>query len=63
MTAKVKKSNVILVTGGVDLQDCKTSRIPYFLDNWPTGDGEVISLTLQLHFTRTEFLVLFPLKG
>lgn len=37
--------NSIPVTGSGDLYGCQSSRLPHFLDNQLTYDGEVVSLT------------------
>jgi hypothetical protein len=39
-----KKGKAIPVTGGGGPKGCEMSRLPYFLDNWFTDGGEVVSL-------------------
>jgi hypothetical protein len=46
-----KVSKAIPVTGRGGPQGCETSRLPYFLDNRITGDGEVVSLTRRPPYT------------
>jgi hypothetical protein len=56
------KSKANPVRGSGDPQDCKTSRLPHFLDNQLTDGGEVVSLTRRPPFTprkipNTHFLL------
>jgi hypothetical protein len=46
-----KKGKAITVTGRGGPYGCETSRLPHFLDNWLTYDGEVASLTRPPLFT------------
>jgi hypothetical protein len=47
-------SKAIPVTGRGGPQRCETSRLPYFLDNPLTDDGEAVSLTRRPPFTSKE---------
>jgi hypothetical protein len=42
------------VTGRGGPQGCETSRLPHFLDNRLTDDGNVVSLTCRPPFTPQE---------
>jgi hypothetical protein len=46
-----KKGKAIPVTGRGGAFGCETSRLPHFLDNRPTDDGEIGSLTRRPSFT------------
>jgi hypothetical protein len=48
------KAKAIPVTGREGPWGCETSRLPHFLDNRLTDDGEVISLTCRQPFTPQE---------
>jgi hypothetical protein len=48
-TSKVSKG--ILVTDRGGLYGSEIWRIPHCLDNWPIGDGSVVSLTRRPRFT------------
>jgi hypothetical protein len=41
----LKQGKAIPATGCGGPQGCETLRLPYFLYNWPTDGGEVVSLT------------------
>jgi hypothetical protein len=45
------KSKAISVTGRRGPKDCEKSRLPHFLDNRLTDDGEIVSLTRRPPFT------------
>jgi hypothetical protein len=45
------KVKAIPVTGREGLQGCGTLRLPHFLDNRPTDDGQDVSLTRRPPFT------------
>jgi hypothetical protein len=53
MKVKVKRK-AVPVTGRGGPQSCEASRIPHFLDNRLTDDGEVVSLTRRPPFTPQE---------
>jgi hypothetical protein len=48
------KSKAIAVTSRGGPWGCETSRLPYFLENWLTDGGEVVSLTCPPPFTTQE---------
>jgi hypothetical protein len=50
----IKKGRAIPVTGRGGPQSCKTSRLPYFLDNRLTDGDDVVSLTRRPPFTPQE---------
>jgi hypothetical protein len=49
-----KKSKAIPVAGHGGPQNCETSRLPHFLENWFIDGGEVVGLTWQLPFTPSK---------
>jgi hypothetical protein len=51
----ISKGKEITVTGCRSPQDCETTRLPYFLDNWLTDAGEVVSLMRWPPFTSQEY--------
>jgi hypothetical protein len=48
--------NYIPVTGRGGPYSCETSKLPHFLDNRITDDGEVVSLTRRAPFTPRKIL-------
>jgi hypothetical protein len=48
------KSKAIPVTGHVGPLGCETSRLPNFLDNRLTDDGQVASFALRQRFTSQQ---------
>jgi hypothetical protein len=46
-----KEGKAIPVAGRGGPYGCESSRIPHFLDNRLTGDGEVVSLNRRPNFT------------
>jgi hypothetical protein len=51
---KSKKGKALPVTGRGGPLDCEASKLPHFLDNRLTDDGEVVSLTCRPHFSPQE---------
>jgi hypothetical protein len=51
----VKRGKVVHVTGREGPWGCERSRLPHLLDNRPTDDGMVVSLTRRPPFTPQEF--------
>jgi hypothetical protein len=49
-----KKGKAIPVTVRGGPLGCETAKLPHFLDNRLTDDGEVVSLTRRPHFTPQE---------
>jgi hypothetical protein len=50
----LKKVKAIPLTGRGDPYGCETLRLPHFLDNRFTDDGEIVSLTRLPPFTPQE---------
>jgi hypothetical protein len=58
------KETAMPITGRECPENCETSRLQHFLDNWLIDDGEVVSLICRLPFTPSgRFLVLISLRG
>jgi hypothetical protein len=54
MQMEGKKGKTIPVTGREGPWGCEMSRLPHFLENRVTDDGEIVSLTRRPHFTPQE---------
>jgi hypothetical protein len=58
------KAEAIPVTVHGGPQGCETSRLPHFLDNQLTDDGEVVSLTRLPHlYPQEDSWYSFPLEA
>jgi hypothetical protein len=51
---RLRKGDVIRVTGRAGPLSCETSRLPDILDNLPVDGGDVVGLTLRPPFTTQE---------
>jgi hypothetical protein len=54
LVMNVQTGKAIPITGHGEPESCETSRLPHFLDNRLTDDGEVVNLTRRPPFTPKE---------
>jgi hypothetical protein len=61
---KGKKGKANPTTGRVSSQDCETSRLAHFLENWLTDGDQAVSLKRQLAVTlQEESFFLISVRG